>query len=119
MDTEELWDWFAVALFLLVSVDLLTTLGATAVYGPAAEANPFVRRLLAVGPLALAVVNLVGVGIAVVSFSGVVQVLEQTPSPYDRVLSRVTELWLGGLIAVGLFLFANNLSVIVHGSSLL
>ncbi len=40
---EEYWDWVAVALFLLVTVDMLTTMFAAAALGPVAEANPLMR----------------------------------------------------------------------------
>ncbi|MFC7174510.1 hypothetical protein ACFQL0_16395 [Haloplanus litoreus] len=43
---EEYWDWIAVALFLLLSVDLLTSLAAARLVGTGAEGNPLMRWLL-------------------------------------------------------------------------
>jgi hypothetical protein len=46
---EEYWDWIAVALFLLLTVDLLTTLAAARLVGADAESNPLMRWLLGRG----------------------------------------------------------------------
>jgi len=115
----EYWSWFSVGLFLLVTVDLLTTMGATLIYGTAAEANPLVAWLVGRSTLAVTVANLVVVLVAVTAFSGVLGTVRQTPEPYATYLAYAVEVWLGLLVAVGLFLFANNLAVIVLGDSLL
>jgi hypothetical protein len=116
---REYWSWVAVALFLLVTVDLLTTLFAAAVLGPAAESNPLMAWLIG-QPLGVLVgVNVAVVVLATVFFYGVVRMLDRTPPPYDGYFAVVVELWLGALVAAGLFVFANNLSVIVLGDSLL
>ena len=44
------WDWVAVGLFPLVTVDVLTTTFVAVVLGPEAEANPLMRRALRRGP---------------------------------------------------------------------
>jgi hypothetical protein len=44
--------------------------------------------------------------------------LEATDPPYDRYVAVTVQAWLGLLIASGLFVFANNLTVIVYGRSL-
>lgn len=116
---DEYWDWFAVALFLLVTVDLLTTLGAVAAVGIGAEANPLVAWLIGRGTVALMLANLLAVAVAGLTFSRVLTVVGMAPTPYDRYLEVGIEVWLGLLVAVGLALFANNLSVIVQGQSLL
>jgi hypothetical protein len=116
---DEYWDWVAVALFLLVSVDLLTTLFAAARYGTAAEANPLVGWLLA-QPLAVLVgANLLVVVLAVAFFYGVAETLARTPAPFSRYYAAGVEAFLGSLVAAGLFVYANNLAVVVHGASLL
>lgn len=53
---EEYWDWVAVGLFLMVTVDLLTSLYAAEVVGIEHESNPVIRYLLSrsVGVVALA-----------------------------------------------------------------
>jgi len=116
---EEYWSWFAVALFLLITVDLLTTFGATVKYGVSAEANPLMRWLLPQGALVVAVVHLIVVVAAVLSFSGVMTAVQRTPQRYRPALMRLVEVWLGLILTTGLFLFANNLSVVILGDSLL
>lgn len=116
---EEYWDWFAVALFVLITVDMLTTIYAAGYVGPAAEANPLMRWALGRGILTLTVVNLAATVVAVGGFYLLIELLESTTPPYDRYIGLGVEAWLGLLIASGLFVFANNLFVIVHGRSLL
>lgn len=116
---EEYWWWFAVALFVLVTLDMLTTMYAVWAVGPAAEANPLVRLVLERGMLAYTAVNLVAAGIAIGGFAALVRLLETTDAPYDRYVEFGIQVWLGTLIGVGLFVFANNLTVVVHGRSLL
>lgn len=115
---DEWWDWFAVALFLLITVDILTTIGATVRYGYGAESNPLVRWLLVEGPVVLVGVNLAVVVVTVLCFRGVILMARRVPDPYQHAFTLGVELWLGVVISVGLFLFANNLSVIVLGGSL-
>lgn len=115
---EEYWWWFAVALFVLVTLDMLTTMYAVWAVGPAAEANPLVRVVLGRGMLAYTVINLVAAGVAIGGFATLVRLLESTDAPYDRYVEFGIQLWLGTLIGVGLFVFANNLTVVVHGRSL-
>ncbi|AUV81731.1 hypothetical protein C2R22_08780 [Salinigranum rubrum] len=116
---EEYWDWLTVALFLLVTVDLLTTLGAAARFGVGTEANPLVASLLS-GPLwALVVTNLVAVVAAVGGFAAVLRLLRETSPRLRAGFALTVELWLGLLVAGGLLVFANNLAVVVHGVSLL
>ena len=115
----EYWDWIAVALFLLVTVDMVTTVYAARSVGLAGEANPLVRWSLASGPVVFGAVNLATVVVVAGLFDRVVGTLRRTPAPYDRYLAAGIEAWLGGLLAAGLLVFANNLSVVFHGRSLL
>jgi dipeptide/tripeptide permease len=116
---EEYWDWIAVALFLLLSVDLLTSLAAARLVGAGAESNPLMRWLL--GRTTLVVVGAhLGVVVFVTGFFRLLLGrLRRTPSPADYYFALLIEGWLGVLVAVGLGVFANNLSVIVLGRSLL
>lgn len=116
--TGEYWDWLAVALFLLLTVDMLTTLAAAQVVGPGAEANPVVEWALGEGVWTLLAVNLLTLVVVAGLFAGVADRLATTPAPLDRYVGVVVEGWLGTLVAVGLGVFANNLSVIVLGVSL-
>lgn len=119
MRIREYWGWLAAALFVLLSLDLLTTVYAAAVVGIDAEANPLVRWALAEGLLVLVAVNLAAALLVVVLFYGLVELLETAREPLDAIIARGIELWLGLLLAAGLFVFANNLSVILLGRSLL
>ncbi|SEO80878.1 hypothetical protein SAMN04487948_105264 [Halogranum amylolyticum] len=116
---EEYWSWLAVSLFLLVTVDLLTSIAAAAVVGVGAESNPLMAWLLRQELPVLVGVHVAVVVLVSVSFAGVVRMLRRTPDPHARYFAFGIELWLGSLLAVGLFVFANNLSVVVHGASLL
>lgn len=116
---SEYWDWIAVALFLLTTVDLITTFYAASLLGPQAESNPLVRLLLMHGIGVVMVANLLAVVLVGVFFYGLVELLEATPARYRGYFSAGIEAWLGGLLAAGLLVFANNLSVIFHGQSLL
>ena len=116
---DEYWEWVAVALFLLTTVDVLTTLGAAATVGVDGEANPFVRWLLRRSLPALIAVNLLAVVAGTVGFRGVVATLRRTPPWLRPYYAVVVEAWLGLLVAAGLAVFANNLAVIVFGEGLL
>jgi hypothetical protein len=115
----EYWDWVAVALFLLVSVDLQTTLYAAEVLGHGGESNPVVAWLLTLPLAGFVAVNLAVLALAGAFFHGLYETMVATPAPYDRYFEVGVETWLGTLVAVGLFVFANNLAAIVHGTSLL
>lgn len=116
---QEYWDWFAVALFVLITVDMITTMYAAWHVGPAAEANPLLRWVLGQGIVTLTVVNLAATILAVGGFYWLLRLVNSTEPPYDRYVGLGVEAWLGALIAAGLFVFANNLYVIFHGRSLL
>ena len=115
---QEYWSWFAVALFLLLAVDLLTTAGAASEYGLAAESNPAMRRLPGRGLATVIGVHLTVVALGAFGFAGIVRLLRRGRAPYDRYLAYCIEVWLGLLVVAGLTVFANNLSVIVLGESL-
>ena len=116
---ERYWDWFAVALFLLLTVDLLMTMGATIVYGLDAEANPLMRWVLAQGLLTIVVTHLLVLLLAVAGFGLLIRHGQSLQGRRERRFRLSTELWLGLLVAGGLLVYANNLAVIVLGGSLL
>lgn len=116
---REYWDWFAVALFVLITLDMLTTRFAASIAGPEAEINPIMLWVLEQNVMVLTGVNLAAGLIATGSFYVLMQLLEVSHPPYDRYLGLGIEIWLGGLIAAGLFVFANNMTVIVHGRSII
>lgn len=116
---QEYWDWFAAALFVLITADMITTMYAAFYVGPAAEANPLMRWVLGQGMMTLTVVNIAATVLAVGLFYAMIQLLSHMDAPWDRYVGIGIEAWLGLLIASGLFVFANNLYVIFHGRSLL
>jgi len=116
---EEYWSWTGAALYLLLPVDLLTTLYAVALYGLTAEANPIVRRALGHDVPRLVAINLAVLAVAVLLVTAYMRLLGRTRGVEAWVLARSFELWVGSLLAAGLFVFANNLSVIFLGRSLI
>lgn len=115
---EEYWDWLASALFLLLSVDLLTTLYAAHVVGIEAEWNPLTRWLLGEGNVVLVGANLLAAVLVVSMFWGLIEQLRVSPSRLQGPFAFAIELWLGTLLTLGLAVFANNVMVIVAGVSL-
>ena len=116
---EEYWDWIAVALFLLLAVDLLTTLAAARLLGVGAERNPLMRWLLGRDVAVVVGAHLAVVVLVTLCFRLLLDRLRRTPAPASYYFALLIEVWLGVLVAVGLGVFANNLSVIVLGESLL
>lgn len=116
---EEYWDWVAVTLFVLLPVDLLTTLYAAAAVGPASEVNPVWRWALGRGTVTVVVVHLVALGLAVAFFYGIDEMVAASSGAAARWFPLVVEVWLAVLLAAGLFVFANNTAVVVLGRSLI
>lgn len=113
--TDAYWAWLAVALFLLVTVDLLTTFGAVARFGIGAEANPIVAELLR-GPMWLLVGVHLGVVFAVAyGFEAVLRLFRRTPPRLRPVFAAIIETWLVLLVLFGIALSVNNLSVLFFG----
>lgn len=115
---DEYWGWAAVALFLLLSVDLLMTLYAAADVGVAHESNPVMQWLLTQSLVVLVGLHLAAVVLVATLFYGLAELVREAPIRHRRPLRLGIEVFLGLLVAAGLFAFANNLTVIVHGSSL-
>ena len=80
----EYWSWFAVSLFLLVTVDMITTVFAARVHGVATESNPLVQWVLGRGAVALATVNLLAVVLVAAFFYALVELLRATQPQYRR-----------------------------------
>lgn len=116
---REYWGWVAGALYLLLTVDLLTTLYAAGLHGHGAEVNPYMQWALAQDLTVLVGLNLAALVVLAALFYGYMRLLASTRGVEAWVLARSFELWVGLLVAAGLFVFANNLSVIVLGGSLL
>ena len=116
---EEYWDWVAVALFLLLTIDLLTSMYAASAVGLEHEANPLMAWLLAQSLGLIIAVHAVVLVVAAAFFYALFEVVRELPVAYRRPSSIAVEAFLGLLVAVGLFVFANNLTLIVLGESLL
>lgn len=116
---EEYWTWAAGALFLLVTLDLLTTLYAAAAVGVAAESNPVTAWLLRRPIGVLVGVNVAAATVATLCFDGLMTTFRRTPARIRPYYGLLIEAWLGVLLAAGLCVFANNLAVVVLGRSLL
>ena len=116
---EEYWDWIAVALFLLVTLDLLTSLYAAQVVGLQYESNPLMAWLLGQSLFVIVTVHVAAVVLATLFFYGIVELIRRTTPTLQWMMMRSLEVYLGLLIAAGLFVVANNLSVIVLRRSLL
>lgn len=107
------WHLFAVALFLLVPLDLLTTLLVVAEHGTVVEANPLMRWLLNQGLVVVTAVNLAVVVLVVALFHAAVHQIRQTPPAYHRPIALIVNAWVGVLLVAGTVLVTNNLAALV------
>lgn len=107
------WFWFAIALFLLIPLDLFTTLLAVERYGTGIEANPLMRWLLQQGLFAVTVVNLAVVGFAVYLFQAAIGRIQRVPPRYRPLVAHAVTAWIGFLILAGVVLITNNLLVLI------
>lgn len=107
------WQWFAMALFLLLPVDLLTTLLAIGRHGIGVESNPVVRALIEQGIVQLVAANLLVAVLAVVLFGEVIDAARAASGRYRTALAYSIHTWVGLAVTAGVFLVANNLSALV------
>lgn len=89
---EEYWTWIAGVLFLVITLDLFTTLYAAALYGVAAESNPVVAFLLERGLVELVLANLGATVLVVVLFDHILSLIRETVPPFDRLLAVLLEI---------------------------
>lgn len=115
---REYWSWAAGALYILLTLDLITTLYAASIYGPSAEANPWMRWALQEGVETLVLVNLAALVVLAILFYGMIELTVRAPERYQQSIALTFEVWLALVLAVGLVVFANNLSVIILGENL-
>lgn len=116
---ESYWQWFAVALFLLIPVDMLTTAGAIARHGVGGELNPLMRTAFQRGTPALLGLNLAAVVLTTGGFGLVLVMFRRAPYWMHPYLDRWLQLWLGLLVSAGLFVAVNNLLALAVGETLL
>ena len=115
---EEYWDWVAVALFLLLTIDLLTSMYAAGVVGLEHESNPIMAWVLAQSLSVVVGVHLLAVVLVTSFFYALFELVRELPRSRRAPVAFGLELFLGLLIAAGLAVFANNLSVIILGESM-
>lgn len=115
---EEYWDWIAVALFLLTTVDMITTIYAIYIFGINSEVNPFIEWVLRQGVLFLGIINLFVVIIVVGIFYLLIELFKSSSDKYKKYYKLCIEVWIGLLVSMGLFVFSNNLLVIFFKTSL-
>lgn len=117
VDRESYWGWVAAALFLLLPVDLFTTLLCAAVVGADAEANPWMAWLLA-QPLSVLIGAHVAVGTTAVAGFAAYEVLSRRSERFGDVMLRAARVYLVLLVAAGFLVFWNNLAVLIFRRSL-
>lgn len=110
---ERRWFWFAIALFLLLPLDLFTTLIAVGRYGIAVEANPIMRWLLQQGLVAVTAANLVVVGCVVYLFHAALNRIQHVQPSHRHAFIRLVDVWIGLLIIAGIVLVTNNMLTLV------
>lgn len=115
---KEWWSMFALVLFVLLSLDMLTTMGIIVERGVDVESNPIMRYLYGEGALVVMFANLVALLIATASFHSVVDLARRLTSPWDQYFKFTVEVWLGLMLTLGMIIFANNMSVLLLGESL-
>jgi hypothetical protein len=116
---QEYWDWVAVALFLLITVDFLTSVFAAEAVGLEHEQNPIMEWVLSQSFLVIVGVHMAVLVLAASGFWLLFRLLERSAGTGKRALAFLIEIYLGLLVAAGLLVFANNLSVIVLGTNIL
>lgn len=107
------WLWFGIALFLLVPLDLLTTLIAVAKYGVGVEANPVMQWLLRRGLFVVIAVHLGVLSLAVSLFHIAIGGVRNVSRSQARVFVHVVNIWIGVLLVVGIVVVANNVFVLI------
>lgn len=109
---ETYWRWFAVILFVSITLDMLSTMYAFAAIGAGGEANPLIRWALHLGVAEFAAVNLVvGVAAALV-FHVLVSGLRRSADRYTRYVEWGIQVWLGVLLGGGLSVVLVNAIVL-------
>lgn len=112
------WIWTGGVLYLLITVDMITTIWATELHGPGAEVNPLVRWAVQHGVVTLAGINLAALFVLGILFHWMIELTIEAPERYQPTIALAFEVWIALLLAAGIAVFANNLSVIVLGESL-
>jgi hypothetical protein len=107
------WAGFTLALFLLVPLDMFTTMLSVAQHGLGVEANPFVRYLLYRGVVELTLVNLFVVGVSVYAFHVAVETIRDASGLRGTVLELGVDAWLVVLMVGGTLVAVNNVATVL------
>ncbi len=118
VDRESYWGWVGTALFLLLPVDLFTTLLCVAIVGPDAESNPWMAWLLGQPPSVLVGVHL-AVGVTAVAGFAAYEAISRRSARFGSVMLQAGRAYLVLLTAVGFLVLLNNVSVLLFRRSLL
>lgn len=116
---HEYWMWVCVTLYILLAVDLLTTIYASSIHGAGAEANPYIRWALQEGVHMVVGINIAALISSALLFKLYFKLLSSTVGIEAWLLTKMFELWIGFLLTAGLFVFVNNMSVIIYSQSIL
>lgn len=117
VELSEYWEWVLSALFVLVPLDLLTTVYATVSVGLEHEANPFMIWLLGQSTPVIAAVHL----LVVVLVAGIFEIyyrLSQRSEQYGEMMLQAAKVYLALLTTAGLIIFGNNLLIIYLASNI-
>ncbi|GGL53280.1 DUF5658 family protein [Halocalculus aciditolerans] len=109
------WRRAGLALFVLLTVDLLTTALAVRAYGVGGEANPIMAYLLGSGFAVLLGVHLAVLAVLAALFYALIELAVRAPSPFDEVVAASFEVWSALLVVAGVVVAANNLAVVFFG----
>jgi hypothetical protein len=113
------WRWFAIVVFLLIPVDMLMTLLGQAAVGTAGEANPLMRWALEQGIATLVIVNIVAASLAVGVIHALLWLVPWMGPEVRPYFGVMLESWIGLGLTTGLWLFLNNLTVVLFRENLL
>lgn len=113
------WSLAGLAVFLLIPVDMVTTVLAAHQYGVHAEANPLVRWSLQQGLLVFSVVNLIAGVLAIGAFGLLLRTMKNSTGIEFWITARMYELWVSSLIIIGIVVAVNNLLVVFTGTGLI
>jgi hypothetical protein len=116
---EEYWSWAGGALFVLLSIVPMTAMAATSQSGLYGGIAPLMDWALGQGLFVFVGLQLGAAALALLLFHGLISTIERSNPPYDQLFALTFEVWVGLLISVGLFLFANNVTYLLYGATLL
>jgi hypothetical protein len=115
----EYWSWAGGALFVLLSIVPMTAMAAASQSGLYAGLAPAMEWALGQGVVVFALLQVLTAVVALLLFHGLITTIERANPPYDQLFALTFEIWVGLLISVGLFLFANNVTFLMYGATLL